>query len=73
MFCANGFIGYLASGYYSIQDVIAVNTVVLQTPGIELTDGTGLATEGSIGIATIVPDLVEAAIGFMLDQTFVVT
>ena len=72
VFCANGFIGYFASRYHSIQDVITIDTVVLQTSGIELTDGTGLATEGSVGIATVVPDLIETAIGFSFDQAFIV-
>ena len=65
MFCANSLIGYLASGYHSIQDVIAVDTVILQTPGIKLTYGTGLAIKGSIGIAPVVPYLIETAIGFI--------
>ena len=63
-----GFIGYLAARNNSIQDMIAVDTVILQSPGIELTDGTGLTTEGSIGVATVVPYLIETTIGFSLDQ-----
>ena len=45
MFGADSCIGDLASGYHSIQDVIAIDAVVLQTPGIELADSAGLATE----------------------------
>jgi hypothetical protein len=53
--------------------VITVDTVVLQTSGIELTDGAGLATEAAIGVATIVPYLIETAIGFSFDQTLIVS
>jgi len=42
--------------------MITVDTIVLQTSGIELADGAGLATEAAIGIATVVPDLIEIAL-----------
>lgn len=72
MFCTNSLIGYLASGYHSIEDVIAIDTVVLQTPGIELADGAGLAAELTLGIADVIPELIEAAVGFIFDADLVI-
>ena len=66
MLSADGFIGDLASGDHSIQDVIAVDAVVLQASGIEFTDGAGLATELALSISYVIPDLIEAAVCLIL-------
>jgi hypothetical protein len=52
--------------------VIAIDTIVLETSGIELTDGAGLATEAAIRVTTVVPDLIEPAIGFSFDQALII-
>lgn len=72
MLSVNGFIGDLASCYHSIQDVIAVDAVVLQASGIELDDGPGFTTEAYIGVATVVPDLIKTKVAFMLDEILII-
>ena len=67
-----GFIGDLASRYHSIQDVITIDTIVLQTSGIKLADGTGLASESSVGVAPVVPNLIKTAISFSFDQALII-
>ena len=73
MILGYGFIGDLTARNHSIQDVIPIDTVILQSPGIELTDGTGLTTEAAIGITPVVPDLIEPAIDFCFNQIIIVT
>ena len=40
--------------------------------GIEFAYGAGLATEATIGVTPVVPDLIELTIGFSLDQAVIV-
>ena len=72
MFGADSFIGDLASRNHSVQDVIAVDAVVLQASGIEFPDGAGLATELTERIAQVIPELIETAVGFGFDADLIV-
>lgn len=72
MLGADSCIGDFVSCYCSIQDVIALDAVVQQSSGIEFSDGAGLATEAAIGIAPVVPDIIDPAISFSFDQTVIV-
>jgi hypothetical protein len=55
-------IGDLAARYHSIQDVITIDTVILQTSGIELADGAGLAGERAMGDDLVIPDIIKAPV-----------
>jgi hypothetical protein len=53
--------------------VITIDAVGLQTSGIELPDSAGLAAELALGITVIVPELIEAAVGFSFNADLIVS
>ena len=63
-----GFIGNLAARNNSVQDVIAIDAVILQSSGIKLSDAAGLTTELALSIAYVVPYLIETTVGFVFDS-----
>jgi len=47
--------------------VIAIDAVVLQASGIKLTDRAGLTTELALNVSEVVPELIESAVGLVLN------
>jgi hypothetical protein len=53
--------------------VITIDAVGLQSSGIELPDSAGFAAELALGITVIVPELIEAAVGFSFNADLIVS
>lgn len=65
-------IGDLGSSDRSIQDVVGIDAIVLQSSCIEFADDAGLAAELAEGIAQVIPELIEAAVSLILNADLIV-